>query len=106
MDGIHGMSTSEPVAISILDREVLIACTPEEKANLLEAARYLDAKMRDMRSSARSATLDRIAILAALNISHELLDVRRRESTDAAQLAEKLQALNAKLERAFPASLQ
>jgi cell division protein ZapA len=95
------MSTSEPVSINILDREVLIACTPEERPNLLEAARYLDGKMRDMRTSSRSATLDRIAILAALNISHELLNERRRESTDSSQLAEKLQALNAKLERAF-----
>ena len=100
------MSTSEPVAISILDREVLIACTPEERPNLLEAARYLDEKMREMRNNARSATLDRIAILAALNISHELLNERRRESTDDARLAEKLQALNAKLERALPGSLQ
>ena len=95
------MSTSEPVAINILDREVLIACTAEERPNLLEAARYLDGKMRDMRMNSRNATLDRIAILAALNISHELLNERRRESTDSTQLAEKLQALNAKLERAF-----
>lgn len=100
------MSASEPVAINILDREVLIACTPEERPSLLEAARYLDAKMREMRNNARSATLDRIAILAALNISHELLGERRRESTDDARLAEKLQALNAKLERALPGSLQ
>lgn len=95
------MSTSEPVAINILDREVLIACTAEERPNLLEAARYLDGKMRDMRTNSRNATLDRIAILAALNISHELLNERRRESTDSTKLAEKLQALNAKLERAF-----
>ncbi|MEO6688343.1 MAG: cell division protein ZapA [Dokdonella sp.] len=100
------MSASEPVAINILDREVLIACTPEERPSLLEAARYLDAKMREMRNNARSATLDRIAILAALNISHELLGERRRESTDDARLAEKLQALNATLERALPGSLQ
>lgn len=95
------MSTSEPVAINILDREVLIACTAEERPNLLEAARYLDGKMRDMRTNSRNATLDRIAILAALNISHELLNERRLGSTDATVLAEKLQALNAKLERAF-----
>ena len=99
------MST-EPVSVSILDRDFLIACTAEERPALLEAARYLDAKMREMRSAARSAGLDRIAILAALNISHELLNERQRESTDSAQLAEKLQALNSKLERAFAGSLQ
>lgn len=100
------MSASEPVAVNILDREVLIACTAEERPGLLDAARYLDAKMREMRNSARTAPLDRIAILAALNISHELLGERQRESTASATLAEKLQALNAKLERAVAASIQ
>ncbi len=100
------MSASEPVAVNILDREVLIACTPEERASLLDAARYLDAKMREMRSNARSAPLDRIAILAALNISHELLGERQRESSASANLAEKLQALNTKLERAVAGSIQ
>lgn len=100
------MSGSEPVSVNILDREFLIACTPEERDGLLAAARYLDGKMREMRSNARSATLDRIAILAALNISHELLGARQRESSESAQLTEKLQALHAKLERALPGSIQ
>lgn len=100
------MSASETVAVHILDREVLIACTPEERPALLDAARYLDAKMREMRSNARSATLDRIAILAALNISHELLAERQREASASVRLAEKLQALDAKLERAVAGSIQ
>ncbi|MFC4821028.1 cell division protein ZapA [Dokdonella ginsengisoli] len=100
------MSASQPVSVSILDREFLIACTPEEREGLLAAARYLDGKMREMRNNARTATLDRIAILAALNISHELLGARQRESSESAQLAEKLQALHAKLERALPGSIQ
>ncbi len=95
-----------PVAVTILDREFHVACSSEERAGLLAAARYLDTKMREMRSAARSAGLDRIAILAALNICHELLNARERETTDSKQLAENLQAINAKLERAFAASLQ
>jgi cell division protein ZapA len=93
--------SGEPVAVNILDREFLIACTPDERPGLLAAARYLDGKMREMRNNARAASLDRIAILAALNISHELLAERDRGSAEAAHLAEKLQLLNAKLERAF-----
>ena len=93
--------SGEPVAVNILDREFLIACTAEERPGLLAAARHLDGKMRDMRTNARAAGLDRIAILAALNISHELLAERERGSLEAARLAEKLQLLNAKLERAF-----
>lgn len=100
------MSTSEPVSIRILDRDFLIACTTEERPALMDAARYLDDKMREMRDKARTATLDRIAILTALNISHELLAERSRGSSEATRLAEKLQALNAKLEHAFAVSLQ
>ena len=97
------MSASEPVKVNILDREFLVACTPDERPGLLEAAHYLDGKMREMRNNTRPATLDRIAILAALNISHELLDERRGISAESTRLAEKLQALHAKLERAFAA---
>jgi cell division protein ZapA len=97
---------SEPVTVHILDREFHVACAPEERPGVVAAARYLDDKMREMRNAARTAGLDRIAILAALNICHELLDERQRGSGESHELAEKLQAINLKLERAFPASLQ
>lgn len=100
------MSGGEPVSIQVLDREFLVACEPQEREGLLAAARYLDGKMREMRNNARTVPFDRIAVLAALNLSHELLEARQRESSEAAQLAEKLQALNTKLERALPGSLQ
>ena len=97
---------SEPVAVHILDREFLIACTAEERPGLLAAARYLDAKLREMRANARTSALDRLAILAALNISHELLGERERGEREAARLADKMQALSGKLERAVGGSLQ
>ena len=67
------MSAGEPVSVSILDREYLIACTPDERPGLIAAASFLDAKMREIRGGARSANLDRIAVLAALTIAHDLL---------------------------------
>lgn len=97
---------SEPVAVHILDREFLIACTAEERPGLLAAARYLDAKLRDMRANARTSGLDRLAILAALNISHELLGERERNEREAARLADKMQAIGGKLERIVSGSLQ
>lgn len=100
------MSEREPTAVHILDREYLVACAPEERDGLLAAARYLDGKMREMRNAARGAGLDRVAVLAALTVSHELLDLRERESAQSRQLTERLQAMNAKLERALPGSLQ
>jgi cell division protein ZapA len=100
------MSAGEPVSVSILDREYMIACTPEERPGLVAAASHLDSKMREIRNGARTASVDRIAVLAALTLAHELLGIRQRESQDAAQLAHHLQVLNAKLERVFPSSLQ
>jgi len=97
---------TEPVSVAILDREYLIACTPEERPGLIAAANFLDGKMREIRAGARSANLDRIAVLAALTIAHELLGAKQRENNDSAALAHHLQALHAKLERAFPASVQ
>lgn len=97
---------SEPVTVHILDREFHVGCTPDERPGVIAAARFLDERMREMRNAARTAGLDRIAILAALNICHELLDERARGSSESRQLAEKLQAINSKLERVLPASIQ
>jgi cell division protein ZapA len=97
---------TEPVSVSILDREYLIACAPDERPALIAAAGYLDGKMREIRAGARSANLERIAVLAALTIAHDLLGAKQRESNDAAQLAHHLQAIHAKLERALPGSIQ
>lgn len=64
---------SDPVAVRILDREYLVGCTPEERDGLLAAAHLLDSRMRELRSSNRMAGIDRIAVLAALNLAHELM---------------------------------
>ena len=73
------MSSEAPVSVNILDREFLIGCTPEEKPGLIAAASYLDAKMREIRTNARSAGVDRIAVMAALNMANELLRLRKNE---------------------------
>ena len=67
------MSSSNSVTVQILDKEYSIVCPPEERNNLVSAARYLDGKMRDIRSSGKVIGADRIAVMAALNITHDLL---------------------------------
>lgn len=64
---------SEPIAVRILDREYLVACPPGERDGLRSAAHLLDSRMRDIRNGNRMAGIDRIAVLAALNLAHELL---------------------------------
>jgi len=68
---------SEPVKVNILDREFLVACPPEERAELLESADFLSARMRDVRDSGKIVGIERIAIMVALNITHEMLQARR-----------------------------
>lgn len=68
---------SDPIGVRILDREYLVACPPEERDGLQSAAHLLDSRMREIRSSNRMAGIDRIAVLAALNLAHELLQQRQ-----------------------------
>ena len=66
------MSSSSSVTVHILDKEYSIMCPQEERSNLVSAARYLDGKMREIRSSGKVIGADRIAVMAALNITHDL----------------------------------
>lgn len=64
--------------VFILDKAYKIACPPGEQDNLRRSAQYLDRKMREIRGNGRVLGLERIAVIAALNISHELLALRQQ----------------------------
>lgn len=68
--------------IFILDKAYKIACPAGEQDNLRRAAQYLDRKMREIRGSGKVLGLERIAVIAALNISHELLGMRQQSGGD------------------------
>ncbi|MEW5973221.1 MAG: cell division protein ZapA [Pseudomonadota bacterium] len=68
--------TAVPVDISILDKEYRVACPPSERDALERSARYLDAKMREIRHTGKVIGNDRVAVMAAINITHELLQLR------------------------------
>ncbi|MBB1088328.1 cell division protein ZapA [Lysobacter sp. SG-8] len=92
------MSKSTPVSIRLLDREYTVGCEPEEQDSLLEAARLLDGKMREVRGGNRMAALDRVAVLAALNLAHELQQLKQEEGQRHAALARTLGDLHRKLD--------
>ena len=77
------MSSSNSVTVQILDKEYSIICPQEERSNLVSAARYLDGKMREIRSSGKVIGADRIAVMAALNITHDLLHKQERPDVQA-----------------------
>ncbi|MFN2360129.1 MAG: cell division protein ZapA [Marinobacter sp.] len=62
------------VEVKILEKEYLVACPEDEQNALLQAARHLDKKMREIRSSGKVFGTERIAVMAALNITHEMLE--------------------------------
>ena len=64
------------IEVTILDRTLKIACREDEKADLLRAVEVLDAKMREIRGQSKVLSVERVAIMAALNIAHETLSNR------------------------------
>lgn len=69
------MSTPEvkTIVVTILDREYRVSCPDDERDALLASARYLDEQMRTIRETGKIIGLERIAVMAALNITHEML---------------------------------
>jgi len=70
------MSAIKTVDVMIMGREFTVSCTDEERQGLLDAVNYLDKKMHDIRSAGKVVGVERIAIMAALNLSHELLNTK------------------------------
>ncbi len=69
----------EPVSVIILDKKYQFACGPDERNDLVEAARQLDESMTEIKDSGRLMSLERIALQAALNFSAELMKLKRHE---------------------------
>jgi len=92
--------TTEPVSIRLLDREYTVGVEPGERDSLMAAARLLEAKMREVRGANRMAAVDRVAVLAALNMAHELQQMRDGASGRTDELARTLEALRRRLDAA------
>jgi cell division protein ZapA len=89
---------SDPVPVRLLDREYLIACPDDEREGLLAAAELLDRQMREIRSGNRMAGIDRIAVLAALNIAHELTQLKATSGGRDAEISRALGDMNRRLD--------
>jgi len=100
--------SEEPVLVTvrILDREYRVACPPGEREDLMASARHLDQLMREIRDSGKVIGLDRIAVMAALNMAHELLELRREREGLSERIGARVRALQAKVEEALGESSQ
>ena len=88
--------------VSILGRQFRVACTEDEQPELKKAVSYLDAKMREIRDSGKVIGVERIAIMAALNMAHELLSVRV-DGVDLGEVRRRMSEMRTKIDEVLAA---
>jgi len=89
------------VSVRILEKEYHVSCPAEERAALLDSAEYLNRRMREIRDSGKVVGLDRIAVMAALNIVNELLQSRGHDEGLESDLAARIKAMRERVESAL-----
>lgn len=94
------------ISIRILEREYLIVCPHDERSALLDAAELLNGKMREIRDSGKIIGLDRIAVMAALNLAHELLKSQTKDRRGEAEAGTRVRALRERIDGALKRSRQ
>jgi cell division protein ZapA len=96
------VSQPHTVTVKILDKDYQVACPEDQEAQLVVSARYLDKQMRSIRDTGKVIGLERIAVMAALNISYELLQASEHADSNETQPAgEPVNRLNRKLDDAL-----
>ncbi len=90
-------SDTSTIEVFILDKPYRISCPESEQESLRQSAQYLDRKMREIRAGGKVLGLERIAVIAALNISHELISASRQADAESVSQSE-LSKLIAKIE--------
>jgi len=86
------------VSVRILEKEYQVACPASERTDLLDSAELLNAKMREIRDSGKVVGLDRIAVMAALNMANELLQTKAKDDALETSLGPRLKVLNERVE--------
>jgi len=87
--------------ISIMGRKFRVACAENEQKQLLEAVAYLDKKMREIHDQGKAVGLERVAIMAALNITYELFSTCVADGFDIAEFKRRMASMQATLEKAI-----
>lgn len=95
------MSNAKAIAVKILNKEFQVTCPAGAEEELLSASHHLDLKMREIRNSGRVIGIERIAVMAALNITHELLVYRSQKEAYVRSVTEQIEQLQSKLDEAL-----
>jgi cell division protein ZapA len=89
---------ARPLSVRILEKEYIVACAAEERTDLLDSAEFLNSRMREIRDSGKIVGLDRIAVMAALNLAHEVITLRARETGSEQELGHRLKSMRERVE--------
>ena len=92
---------NEPVAVSILGKDYRIACEPGAEDELISASRFLDTRMREVRGTGKVIGTDRIAVMVALNLAHELLKEKSDKDSAANSSNKRIRAMRERIEIAL-----
>ena len=87
--------------VQIMDRELRIACPDDEREELLDAVAYLDKRMREIRDAGKIVSVERIALMAALNIAHELLTTKIGRGVDLSDFKRRMDSMQAAIDQAL-----
>ena len=93
--------TNSTVTVNILDREYQVNCKTDEIEELTSTAKYLDGEMKKIRDTGKVLGMDRIAVMAALNISHEFLSLNHDHSHTKQDSSERISTLTSKIEQSL-----
>ncbi len=93
--------TNARVSVRILEKEYHITCPAEERADLLDSAEFLNARMREIRDGGKVVGLDRIAVIAALNMANELIRLRKNDGNLESEVGGRLRILRERVESAL-----
>jgi cell division protein ZapA len=94
------------VSVRILDKEYQVACPASERTDLLDSAEILNAKMIEIRDSGRVVGLDRIAVMAALNMANDLIHAQARDRLLDGDLSGRLKIISERVENVLGGSQQ
>jgi cell division protein ZapA len=94
------------VSVRIMDKEYVVACSYEERSALLDSAEYLNARMREVRDSGKVVGLDRIAVMVALNLVNELMQLRQRDSQLENEVTGRVRSMRERVESSLEKSQQ
>jgi len=89
------------VTVRILEKEYQVSCPASERTDLLDSAEILNTRMREIRDSGKVVGLDRIAVMAALNMANELLHARARDKELETDFGQRLKVLSERVESAL-----